>query len=203
MGNIATLRPILSPMLWNSICHRQARGQARHSWVHGTRSAEWRNSARHQHFAQGQGDLEYPDPARLQDPCPRMVRRTSRREPSTAFPSPTSTLTRPRRSDKDWPLPPGLPVFPEDKRDVFAALRMTSRRSKRSRNPFLDTSRRGNRSGKEASICSRLPKFFPKIVPSTMPPHGSCKTSRGISSPSITTASTIFAMDSCATIHPE
>jgi predicted AlkP superfamily phosphohydrolase/phosphomutase/tetratricopeptide (TPR) repeat protein len=122
MGNIATLRPILSPMLWNSIATGK---RADKHGIHG---------------------FMEPDP---QNGGIRPVTSTSRKvkaiwniltqrgykthvlgwfaghpaEPingisvSDLYPYATAPL------DKEWPLPPGA-VFPEDKRDVFAALRM-------------------------------------------------------------------------------
>jgi predicted AlkP superfamily phosphohydrolase/phosphomutase/tetratricopeptide (TPR) repeat protein len=122
MGNIATLRPILSPMLWNSIATGK---RADKHGIHG---------------------FMEPDP---QNGGIRPVTSTSRKvkaiwniltqrgykthvlgwfaghpaEPingisvSDLYPYATAPL------DKEWPLPPGA-VYPEDKRDLFAKLRM-------------------------------------------------------------------------------
>ena len=73
MGNLATLRPILSPMLWNSIATGK---RANKHGIHGFMEPDTQNggnSAGLQHLAQSQSDLEYSHPARLQNPRPRLV----------------------------------------------------------------------------------------------------------------------------------
>jgi len=77
MGNLATLRPILSPMLWNSIATGK---RANKHGIHGFMEPDTQNGGIRpvlQHLAQGQSDLEHSYPARLQDPRPRLVCRSS------------------------------------------------------------------------------------------------------------------------------
>ncbi len=57
MGNLATLQPILSPMLWNSVA-TEVRRQAWNSRLHRARPDKSRGSALHQHVVQNQGALE-------------------------------------------------------------------------------------------------------------------------------------------------
>ena len=59
MGNLATLQPILSPMLWNSVATgKYADKHGIHGFIE-PESAERRGAPLHQHILQMQGALEY------------------------------------------------------------------------------------------------------------------------------------------------
>ena len=78
MGNIATLRPILSPMLWNSIASGK---RADKHGILGFMEPDPRlaGASSYQHLAQGESTVEHLDAARLQGACIGLVRRAPRR----------------------------------------------------------------------------------------------------------------------------
>ena len=73
-GNLATLRPILSPILWNFRRHGKACPAAWRLRFHRA-GPGWRpGPAHHKHQPQVQGAVEYPYPVRPKDQCGRLVR---------------------------------------------------------------------------------------------------------------------------------
>ncbi len=73
MGDLATLHPVLSPMLWTTHRHRQAALQARHPRLHRADPGRRLGAAGLAAVAQDQGDLEHPQPAGPAQPRDRLV----------------------------------------------------------------------------------------------------------------------------------
>ena len=63
MGNLATLQPILSPMLWNSVATGKLATNTRIARVHRAGSDQRRGASLHEHFAR-KATLEHSDPSR-------------------------------------------------------------------------------------------------------------------------------------------
>lgn len=199
MGNLATLRPILSPMLWTSIA------TGKRADKHGI-----------------QGFME-PDP---QTGGLRPVSSTSRKVKAiwnilTQHGFKTHALgwfaSHPAEPingvsvsdlypyavappDKAWPLPPGA-VHPESRRRPFAKLRMhPAEVTEAAILPWIPRAPEIDQEQDKRLVHS--PRSWRRTAPSTMPPPGFSSMSRGTSWPSITMASTTSRTASCTFTRP-
>ena len=121
MGNLATLRPILSPMLWNSIA--TGKRADKHGILGFMEPDPQTGNVRPVTSTSRKVKAIWKfSPARIQSACAGMVCRTSSGANQRNFGFRSVSL-RCGSLDKEWPLPPGA-VHPEKMRDTFAKLRM-------------------------------------------------------------------------------